>query len=134
QDSLAVTFDPRVIVDGFFSVLLPRKMIGGSGCLDLKPQDTVAMACYGFSITLKLVMGLSSLSVKRRHPDQATFSLTTLNTTTLTPFCSITFWVLSWSLSAGRAVSCDRGWVAEECVPGNDGCYRCQTYHGASSQ
>src|SRR5262249_2633215 len=62
-------------------------------------------SCYGFSITLRLVIGLSSLSVKRRHPDQSIFSLTTLNTTTLTPFCSVTFWVLSWSLSAGRAVS-----------------------------
>src|SRR5713226_6722910 len=65
----------------------------------------LAAACYGFSITLRLVIGLSSLSVKRRHPDQSIFSLTTLNTTTLTPFCSVTFWVLSWSLSAGRAVS-----------------------------
>src|SRR5690348_2297806 len=60
---------------------------------------------HGLSVTLMFLTGLPSLSVKRRHPDQSTFSFTILNTIVLTPVLRVMFAVLSWSLSAGRASS-----------------------------
>src|SRR5713226_9734480 len=50
---------------------------------------------HGFSLTSRFLIGLPSLSVKRRQPDQSTFSFTILKTIVLTPLSSVRFSVLS---------------------------------------
>src|SRR5207249_11353658 len=60
---------------------------------------------FGAVVTLRFLTTLPSLSVNRAHPDQSIFSLTTLNTNTFIPFCSVTS-VVSWYMPSARAWSC----------------------------
>src|SRR3954452_12618774 len=57
---------------------------------------------HGAVFTTKLVTGLPSLSLKRRHPSQLLVSLMTLKTIVFTPLFSVILSALSLSLSSVR--------------------------------